>query len=78
MGNLDLYVSYRRKRARELRAGFLAGDPGVDLKELLAGLTEAQRSLYEERAAILEHDGGLIKEEAEREALKEILTAGKA
>lgn len=31
-------------------------------------MTEAQRETYEERAAIMEYDGGLSREQAEREA----------
>jgi len=76
MGNLSLYVKAAKKRSRELRDRFLTQGQGVDLKELLAGLTEEERALFEERAGILELDGGLAREEAEREALREILTAG--
>lgn len=79
MGNLSLYVETAKKRSRELRELFLAPQgEGIDLKELIAGLTEEERELFEERAGILEHDGGLPKEEAERAALREILTAGRA
>jgi hypothetical protein len=31
-------------------------------------MTEAQREAYEERAAIMEYEGGLSRQEAEREA----------
>jgi len=77
MGNLGLYVETARKRSRELRERFLAGEPGVDVKELIAGLTEEERELFEEKAGIMELDGGLSREEAELEALREILTAGR-
>ena len=36
-------------------------------------MTEAQRSLYEERSAILEFDAGLSRSEAEREARRLVL-----
>ena len=75
MGNLSLYVETARKRSRELRERFITLDHGVALEELIAGLTEAERGLFEERAGILEHDGGLPKEEAEKTALREVLTA---
>ena len=80
MGNLGLYVRAAKKRSGELRERFIAqgGEPGVDLESLKAGLSEPERALFEERAGILEIDGGLSKEEAERTALREILTAGKA
>ncbi len=35
-------------------------------------MTEARREAYEERAAILEFDAGLTREEAEREAREQI------
>ena len=76
MGNLGLYLKYAKLRGDELRARFLAREPGIDPEELLAGLSDAERGLYEERAGILEIDGGLSQKEAEREALREILTGG--
>jgi hypothetical protein len=36
-----------------------------------------ERELFEERAGIMELDGGLSREEAELGALREILTAGR-
>ena len=36
---------------------------------------EAAREAYEERAAIMEHDGGLVREEAERQARGEASSA---
>jgi len=75
MGNLGLYVKYVKKRSKELRERFLTLGQGVDLKELIAGLTEGERELFEERAGILELDEGLSREEAERKALRIILEA---
>ena len=77
MGNLGLYIETAKKRSRELRKLFLDQSEGIDPKELIAGLTVEERGLFEERAGILEIDGGLSKEEAELEALREILTAGR-
>jgi len=76
MGNLSLYVKNAKKRSRELRERFITLDQGDGLEELIAGLSEAERGLFEERAGVLELDGGLSREEAERAALREILTAG--
>jgi len=76
MGNLGLYVRAAKKRSGELRERFIAQEPGIALEGLKAGLSEPERALFEERAGILEIDGGLSKEEAERTALREILTAG--
>jgi len=36
------------------------------------GLTEDELDIFEERAAIMEFDGGLSRAEAEKEAMKEI------
>jgi hypothetical protein len=76
MGNLGLYVETARKRSRGLRELFLDQGEGIDPKELIAGLTVEERELFEERAGIMELEGGLSREEAELEALREILTAG--
>jgi len=38
------------------------------------GLTADERMIYEERAAIIEHEGGLSKPEAERLALEEVIS----
>jgi len=73
MGNLELCVNYAKKRSRELRREFLALGYRESREELIGGLSEDERTEFEERAAILEYDGGLPKEEAERLALKEIL-----
>ncbi len=42
-------------------------------REALASLSDAEREEYEERAAIMEYDGGLPRAEAERMALERIL-----
>lgn len=76
MGNLGLYVKTAKKRSLELRERFRGQARGVDLAELIAGLSEAERGLFEERAGILELEAGLSREEAERTALREILEAG--
>lgn len=39
---------------------------------ILADLTELERDMYEERAAIYEYDAGLPRREAERKALRDI------
>ena len=36
-------------------------------------MTEAEREAYEERAAIMEFDGGLSRRDAEREAMKAVI-----
>lgn len=36
-------------------------------------LTEKEKELYEERAAIIEYDAGLTRKEAEQKAMEEIL-----
>jgi len=38
-------------------------------------MTEDQKEAYEERAAIMEYDGGLSREEAERLAYEEVMNA---
>lgn len=37
--------------------------------DAVAGLSEDQREFFEERAAVLEFDGGFSRQDAEREAL---------
>ena len=41
--------------------------------EKIDKLTELQKELFEERAAIKEYDGNIPREEAERQALSEII-----
>jgi len=36
-------------------------------------MTEAEREAFEERAAIMEYDGGLSRRDAEREAMKAVI-----
>ena len=40
----------------------------MDARTFIASLDETQRSLFEERAAIMEYDGGLTRAEAEKKA----------
>lgn len=40
-------------------------------------MTEYEQELFEERAAIMEYDGGMTREEAEREAYKDIMGSKK-
>lgn len=40
------------------------------MKTFLDGLSEIERDFYEERAAIIEFDGGMCRENAEIEAAK--------
>jgi len=74
MGNLALVIQHAKERARERERGFQALGLREGLDELIAGLSEEERAKFEERAGILEYDGGLTKAEAERQALSEILT----
>jgi len=76
MGNLELCINYAKKRSLELRESFLAESSGLALDELIAGLSGPEREQYEERAAIMEIDGGLPRARAERAALLETLRAG--
>lgn len=74
MGNLGLCVKYAKEREKEREREFLAQGYRDGLDELIAGLSAEERAEFEERAAILEYDGGLTKAEAERLALNEILS----
>jgi hypothetical protein len=40
----------------------------VEMENFLSSLSEEQRYVFEERAAIMEYDGGLTREEAEKQA----------
>lgn len=52
---------------------FLDRDKESELKSQLAYIKEQGYEYeYEERAAILEHDGGLPRQEAEKKAIEEI------
>lgn len=78
MGSLGLYINHARNRSRRPGAAPVNQAPaGVDPGELMAGLSGPERELFEERAAIMEIDGGLSRQAAELEALKAIL-AGRA
>lgn len=74
MGSLGLYINHARNRPRRPRTGHCSPAPPVDPLELIAGLSGPERELFEERAAIMEIDGGLTRRAAELEALKAILT----
>ena len=74
MGNLGLVIQHAKKRSQERERAFLALGSREGLDELIAGLSDEERTEFEERAGILEYDGGLTKAEAERQALDEILT----
>ena len=43
-------------------------DSAKDLQAILNSLSEDEQEFFEERAAIMEYDGGLSKEDAEKEA----------
>jgi hypothetical protein len=78
MGNPSLYVKTARNRSKGLRERFLIQKgQGIDIKELIAGLTEEEWGLFEERAGIMELDGGLSRKEAELRTLREFLKARK-
>ena len=74
MGSLGLYINHARNRSRRPGAASVNQAPPVDPGELIAGLSGPERELFEERAAIMEIDGGLSRQAAELEALKAILT----
>jgi len=44
--------------------------PETDGQSIPSSLNEEQQEIFEERAAIMEYDGGLSRQEAEREAMK--------
>jgi len=45
---------------------------GNKFKQILASLSRSEALYLEERAAIMEYDGGLTREEAEREAVLQL------
>lgn len=51
-------------------------DGDISIEDFLRGLTVEDKESFEERAAIMEFEGGLPREEAEREALKLLLMKG--
>jgi hypothetical protein len=58
---MDLMTMFENKRASQQE------------HDILSTLSEAERDDFEERAAIMEYDGGLSREEAERQAMLRIL-----
>lgn len=44
----------------------------TDLQKLISNLSEDERYMFEERAGIMEYDGGLSREDAEKEAMKSV------
>jgi hypothetical protein len=44
-----------------------------EVQQFLETITDAEREAFEERAGIMEYDGGLSRDQAEREAMKTIL-----
>lgn len=58
---MDLLTMFENKRASEQE------------QDILSTLSESERTYFEERAAIMEYDGGLSREEAEKRALERIL-----
>ena len=44
-----------------------------EVQQFLETITDAEREVFEERAGIMEYDGGLSRDQAEREAMKTIL-----
>lgn len=59
---MDLLTMFENKRAEQQE------------HDILSTLSDDERMEYEERAAIMEYDGGLSREEAERRAMLRILT----
>lgn len=57
---MDLMTIFQNKRAEQ------------QTDDILSFLSESERDEYEERAAIMEYDGGLLRAEAERLALERI------
>lgn len=55
---MDLVTAFQNKRAEQQK------------DDILSFLSEAERDEFEERAAIMEYDGELSREEAERLALE--------
>jgi hypothetical protein len=58
---MDLITMFQNKRAEQQK------------NDALSTLSDDERMEYEERAAIMEYDGGLTRVEAERRALERIL-----
>ena len=77
MAHARLVVKAAKKQAQKLREKALDLEQEIDIKEALKNLTEEGKTLFEERVGIMEVDGGLSKEEAEKKALKAILRDSK-
>jgi hypothetical protein len=75
-GGIDVISALERLRA--LRAGRLHPDPPAPREITVAELPPDWRLEFEERAAIREYDGGQLREHAEAEALREIVTRMRA
>lgn len=45
----------------------------IPVTSMLEKLSDSERDIYDERAAIMEYDGGLPREQAEVEAIKRII-----
>lgn len=57
-----------------LRAKYGAYDDGGDAAaRVVEGLSEPWREYYEERAAVREYDGGMVRPEAEKMALVDVM-----
>lgn len=55
------------------RNTIFSGDPDIGAARYVAWTEEARRDLYEERAAIMEFDGGMTREEADATAWQEVI-----
>lgn len=44
----------------------------TDLQTILDNFSDDERFMFEERAGIMEYDGGLSREDAEKEAMKSV------
>jgi hypothetical protein len=58
---MDLITTFQKKRVEQQK------------NDIQSTLSESEHEEYEERAAIMEFDGGLSREEAERQAIEGIL-----
>jgi hypothetical protein len=67
--------NYRRRQQGDRTVPTQARRPCAE-KPTINALTDDQREIYEERAAIMEFDGGLSRAEAEDAALRHVLDFG--
>ena len=63
----------KRPKTEFLNPSFEIKAPVTLNDDAFASLSDDERMEYEERSAIMESDGGLSREEAERQALERIL-----